>query len=186
MFHRFRTLCTLVVAGAVMTACSTDATSPSPLDIEPTLAKGGSGGGGGGGGGGGTPKPGRILRASAPVSCDAGSTMSITIEKGFNDRGNIILVATASPTPAGPPVPPSTFPTTSLGGTWSVRIMDNDTGAQFMRFGTTMGPSTPSVTIQNLGGTVTPGAHSFAFTLVNLQTYGGTETCTATLNFSAK
>ncbi len=102
------------------------------------------------------------------------------------------MAMTASPTPTGPAIPPSTFPQTSLGGAWSFRITEPSTGLSLMQFSTTMGLSTTSVQITNLTRTVTPGVHTFSFVAENHQSDGITdfftlmalpvhETCTATI-----
>lgn len=122
--------------------------------------------------------------------------MSVTLRRGFQDRIEAVIVATASATPTGPAVPPSLFPQTSLGGWQTFRIADEVAGVTAMSFGGTQGLSTTTYQITNLGRSVAPGSYTFVFTAVNyqqngvvdylyLQTLPPHETCTATLNVTA-
>jgi hypothetical protein len=182
-------LLAVIAAAALSTACSSDQSPLSPA-MDASMAKGvggSSGGGGGGGGGGGTTvKAGQIQGTSAGAVCDGGSSVSVAIDKGFGDQANVTVIAIANAVPVGPAIPPSSFPTTSLGGTWKITMTDVDAGTPFMGLGTTMSPSTPNVRIQNLGRSVTPGFHTISFLLVNQRTIGDVETCTATLSLFAK
>jgi hypothetical protein len=186
---------------ALLVACAEGGSPTAAEQITPTF-KGGSGsgsGGGGGGGGGGTtaPKPGQIQGAATGAVCTAGTSLGISVRKGFNDRAEWVFSMVASPTPVGAPIPPSTFPQTSLGGYWTVRIIDIETGLSAMGFGTTMGLATGSVQITNLGQTMTPGTHSFSILAQNrwidgearfeiLSVAPVTEQCTATISVFAK
>lgn len=189
----------LLVAG-LATACS-DTTAPAPVSANQTASASGSGGGnGGGGGGGGTggggggggSTVGRITRASGAAVCDAGTSIGITLDKGFNNRVNAQMAWTGIAT--GPAIPPSTFPQTSLGGWWDVSLTDAATGALVMGFGTGVGATTPSMLITNLGGTVTVGVHTLNFVATKLPVdpitgvRGGTvaETCTASITVVAR
>lgn len=178
-------------------ACSEGALPTAADQVTPTFKGGSSGGGGGGGGGTTAPKAGRILGASTGAVCTAGTSLGISVRKGLNERAEWVFSMTASPTPVGAPVPPSLFPQTSLGGYWTVRIIDLDTGLSAMGFGTTMGLATGSVQITNLGQTMTAGTHSFSILAQNrwidgearfevLSVAPVTEQCTATITVSAK
>lgn len=173
----------LLVASALATACS-DGTAPSAASPNVSVSRasgsggggtggggtgGGGTGGGGGGGGGTTTVAGKVQRTSAAVACDAGSTMSITIQRGFQNRAEVVLTAFASPEPTGPAIPPSTFPMTSLGGWWNNRLIDSTTGKSVVGWGGTMGASTPSFQETILGGSLTPGVHVLTFTATNQQ-----------------
>lgn len=195
MHFRLHTLVAVLAAGTLSVACA-DATSPTTArDVEPLLAKGAGGGGGGGGGGGAT--VGKIRRASAAATCDAGSSIGIQVSKGFADRADVFMSMVASPTPTGPAIPPSAFPQTSLGGAWEFLITEPSTGFQLMRFSTTMGLVISSVQLTNLTRTVTPGVHTFSFVAINHQSDGvidyatlmalpAHETCTATITVLAE
>ncbi len=115
--------------------------------------------------------------------------MGVTLDRGFQDRINVTMNWVASPTPVGPPIPPSTFPQTSLGGWWDVNIKDDATAALIMGYGTGVGLVTPSMQVTNLGRSVLPGTYNLTFLATKrpldpttgLPLPGGTiaETCTA-------
>jgi hypothetical protein len=118
--------------------------------------------------------------------------MAVTLQRGFDDRIEGVIVATAAAAPTGPAIPPSLFPQTSLGGWQSVRIVDANSGALVMGYAGTQGLSVTSYQVTNLGRGFPPGTYTFTFTAVNRQENGVTdylylqslpphETCTATL-----
>lgn len=189
MHRRFPAVLGLALVATLATACSSEMTSPSTPTAAASGSGGGGGGGGGDGGGGGTPKPGRISRVSAGAVCDAGTSVGVTLDRGFQDRINVTMNWVASPTPVGPPIPPSTFPQTSLGGWWDVNIKDDATGALIMGYGSGVGLSVSSMQVTNLGRSVLPGTYNLTFTATKLAhdtTTGLTlpgniiaETCTA-------
>ncbi|MCC7054434.1 MAG: hypothetical protein IT355_14290 [Gemmatimonadaceae bacterium] len=192
----------LLVLASTATACTDSSSSP----LEPVSLKGGSGGGGGGGGGGGkgggTPAPvvpvyAVIDRVSAAATCTAGSSMTVSLRSGRDNRIEAVIVGTAAAAPTGPAVFPSLFPQTSLGGYETFRIADDAQGVTAMSFGGTQGLSTVGYTITNLGRGVQPGTYTFTFTATNyqqngvidyiyLQTLPPHETCTATLTTTAR
>ena len=199
MIPSVRSVLSLLVLATVATACTDSASSP----LEPVSLKGGSaaGGKGGGGKGGTTPVPppapapvyGRITTVGAAATCTAGSSMSVTLRRGLDDRIEAVIVAQAAAEPTGPAVFPSLFPQTSLGGWQTFRIADDAQAATVMSFGGTKGLSTTSYQITNLGRGLPPGNYTFTFTATNyqengvidylyLQTLPPHETCTATLN----
>lgn len=194
MTHPRRLSLALLVAGSLLTACSDQSSPIAPQDPAPSLKGGTSGGGSGSGGGGGTTvKNGRIDRVSAAATCDAGSSFTVTLQRGFDDRIEAVISAFAAAEPTGPAIPPSTFPQTSLGGWQEFRIADEAKGLTVMSFGGTQGLSTTSYQITNLGRGLPAGSYTFTFTTINRQEDGVTdylylktlaphETCTATIN----
>lgn len=189
MTHTLRFSIGLLAVGSLLTACA-DSTSPlASLDAPPSLKNGV----GGGGGSAPAPKNGRIDRVSAAATCTAGSSFGITLQRGFDDRIEAVIVARAATQPTGPAVPPSLFPQTSLGGWQSFRVVDAASGLNVMSFAGTQGLATTSYQITNLGRGLPAGSYTFTFTTVNRQENGVTdylylqslaphETCTATLN----
>lgn len=164
----------ILVSGLLVAACSPDSATAPVADA--AFAKGA-----GGGGGGTTVKAGQIQRASFGVVCPLGSSFSGQIDKGFNDRADITLVGVATSLS-------STL--TSLGGFWSFRITDVDTGALLWGVGTTMGDLTPNFQIKSLGSTVAPGWHSMHFRAFNTRMVDGVstvvETCDVDFSLFAK
>ncbi len=125
----------------------------------PALAASGSGGGGGGtggGGGGGTPAPsvGSIRAVSAGAICTAGTTMGVSVDKGFNKRVDVTITAVGAPISPG---------VTSLGGYWTIQVHDDTHNAWILQQGTGLGDGTPSVRIQSLGATVPVGPSHLSF-----------------------
>ncbi|MEQ1693421.1 MAG: hypothetical protein ABMA00_19165, partial [Gemmatimonas sp.] len=117
--------------------------------------------------------------------------------KGANGRATVAISATAAATPVGPAGAPSTFPQTTLGGYWSFRVTDDATGAPLMGFGTTMSLSATTVVWTTLGGTMTPGVHTFTLNGENRWISGEnsfailsvapvTQTCTASITVVAE
>lgn len=208
MHPRLPAVLGLLFAASLATACS-DSTAPMQSAAnQPAFASGsggggtggggtgGGGGGTGGGGGGGGTSFGRITAVSAAASCDAGTSIGISLDKGFNNRVNVTMGWVANPVPVGPAIPPSTFPQTSLGGWWDVSLKDAATGATVMGFGTGVGATVPSMQITSLGGGVSVGVHTLTFRATNtpldpttglpIAGAGVRETCTATLTVVAR
>jgi hypothetical protein len=186
----------LTLIALLATACSDTGTSPSTPANTVAFASGsgggtgggGTGGGGTGGGGGTTTTAGRIAPASGAASCDAGTSIGISLDRGNQNRINISLGFTAAPT-VGP------NGETSLGGWWNVRLTDEN-GNGIGGVGSNVGATTPSMGWTFLGGTVTPGAHTITFSATNTYLAPGTafpaagapllETCTATIPVFAR
>jgi len=137
------------------------------LSGAPALAKGGGGGGGGGTGGGGggtgggggggtTLKYGAISRVSGTAPCDAGSSISVTLDKGTNNQilGTIDMVGGTNPDG-----------TSTLYGTWSLMLHNDTTGASVGGVGgNAFGPTVPSVLIKNLFSGVPAGSYDLTLT----------------------
>ncbi len=189
------------VAAAITLGLFTAACSDAGSPVDPTtqaasefsFAKSGtapSGGGSGGGGGGGTtaPKPGKIRTASAGASCDAGTSMGVTIRKGIQDRSEIVMSI------SGPFPGPSASPGNSL--YWSFTIVDEATGARLLGYGTSGQYAGVSALVTISGAATTPGVHTFKFLAQNhdipsllsftdLLASPAVETCTATIVVTA-
>jgi hypothetical protein len=137
------------------------------------FAKGGSGSGSGGGGGGTTTSSiGVIQRASAVATCDATTTMSLSVDKGANKQVEMAV------THAG-----------MAAGKYQVfKLVDDATGLSVNSFGSF--PSTSgSGVFTNLGRTVAPGTLELSFTFqLREGTFDGPvlETCTAHLSTTAQ
>ena len=139
---------------------------------------GGGGGGTGGGGGGGTLKYGAINRVSDVAACDAGTAMSVTLDKGTNNQILGTMNMAGGTNPDG---------TSTLYGSWSLMLHNDTTGASVGGVaGETFGPTVPSVLIKNLFSGVPAG--SYDLTLTGSKTAFGSppistnpvlETCTA-------
>ncbi len=177
MHPRLQALASVLLLGALATACAEGSTPTDPTTLQPAFASGSGGGGGGGGGtggggGGGGVPVGKIRTASAAAVCDAGSSMGITIQKGFQNRAELVIGATASPIPTGPALPPSTFPQTSLGGWWDFSVTEDATGTSLVGLGTSSSLVGTSFQITTLGRTLTPGVHTFTFRGANRQQDG--------------
>jgi hypothetical protein len=135
-------------------------------------------GGGGGGGGGGTTTDYRAIdRVSGVATCDGGTFMSVTLDKGANKQieGTISMVGGTNPDG-----------TSTLYGGWSVRLSNDTTGQSLGGFGTSFGETVPSVRITNLFSGVTAGSYELTLTGSKRQfgsLFGSTdpvlETCTA-------
>ena len=138
---------------------------------------GGSGGGGGGGGGGTTTSYAAISRVSSAATCDAGSFVSVTLDKGANKQiqGTISMVGGTN-----------ADGTSTLYGGWSATLFNDTTAKSLGGFGTSFGQTVPSVLITNLFSGVTAGSYALTFTAVK-STFGSLfdptapvlETCTA-------
>ena len=121
MLHRIPAAFGLLLVAGLATACS-DTSDPMAANAGSTSASaqgsgsgggGGGGGGGTGGGGGATTFSGRISPAGATATCDAGTSLGISLSKGTNTQIQVALGFVASPT-VGP------NGETSLGGWWMV------------------------------------------------------------------
>jgi hypothetical protein len=149
------------------------------LVIPAALASGGSGGSGGGGGGGGgsTTSYAAINRVAAVAACDAGSSVSVSLDKGANKQIQGAIGMLGGTNADG---------TSTLYGGWSVTLFNDTTSKSLGGFGTSFGPTVPSASITNLFGGVTAGSYELTFTAVK-STFGALfdptapvlETCTA-------
>ena len=170
MFRRTRlTLLSALLAVLVLT--------PSALASGGGGGGGGGGTGGGGGGGGTASKYGAINRVSGAASCDAGTAMSVALDKGTNNQilGTINMAGGTNPDG-----------TSTLYGSWSLLLHNDTTGASVGGVsGNAFGPTLPSVLIKNLFSGVPAG--SFDLTLTGTKTAFGSspnpanpvlETCT--------
>ena len=150
------------------------------LVVPAPFASGGSGSGGSGGGGGGggsTNSYAAINRVSSGAACDAGSFIGITLDKGANKQieGTISMVGGTN-----------ADGTSTLYGGWTVTLFNDTTGKTLGGFGTSFGPTVPSVLITNLFSGVTAGSYALTFSAVK-RTFGTLfdptapvlETCTA-------
>ena len=135
----------------------------------------GSGGGGGGGGGGGTPSVsvGAIRPVSAAATCDGGSTIGVTLDKGFDKRVEVSMAFTPS-----------------ADGRWEFHVDNVTTGKMVLAFATTFGSGGTS-RITSLGANVPVGTSQISF-VATRRDEGSTldvgspitpiaETCTASL-----
>jgi hypothetical protein len=115
----------------------------------------GSGGSGSGGGGGGGSSSAAINRVSAVAPCDAGTFVSVTLDKGANKQieGTISMVGGTN-----------ADGTSTLYGGWTVMLANDTTGASLGGFGTSFGQTVPSVLITNLFGGVTAGSYDLSLT----------------------
>ena len=166
------------------------------LSASPAFAQGGSGGGGGGAGGGGgggngggsggggsvTASVGQIATVSGVATCDSGTSIAITLRKGFNKRVEAVITplaegVNADGTPAGT-------------GWWEQRIANDTLGTSIGSWGSnrTMAPGLRETILL---GSVPVGASSLTYTatrktlppfvidLEALATQPVVETCTA-------
>ena len=172
MLHRTRFTLALALAGALFV-------------VPAAFARGGSGGsGGGGGGGGGSTSYAAIDRVSGVAGCDAGSFVGVTLDKGSNKQieGTISMIGGTNPDG-----------TSTLYGGWSVTLFNDTTATPLGGFGTSFGPTVPSVLITNLFGGVTAGSYALTLT-ASKSTFGSLfdpaapvlETCTARFVVSAR
>ena len=155
--------------------------------VPAAFASGGSGSGGGsggGGGGGGSTSYAAISRVSGVAVCDGGSFISNSLDKGANKQieGTISMIGGTSPDG-----------TSTLYGGWSATLSNDTTGTGLGGFGTSFGPTVPSVLITNLFGGVKAGSYELTFTAVK-STFGSlfdptapvVETCTAHVFVTAR
>lgn len=127
----------------------------STLVAQPAFAKGG----GGGGGGGTTPTPtvsaGSIRQVSAVAVCDSGTSLSVTLRKGFNKRVEAQIVPLAQGTNADG----------SLAGQswWTQGVVNDTTGSSIGSWG---GNKTmaPGLVETNLLGIVPVGTSELTYT----------------------
>jgi hypothetical protein len=202
MPSRFRLILAALVLSTVATAC-TDSTAPVQAGAPslkagvPGSGSGGGGTGGGTGGGGGGTSVGQIQATGTVATCDKGSTYAITVRKGFQNRAELVINASANPIPTGPAIPPSSFPGTSIGGYTTFTMVNDATGAVMYGFAGNTGYSVQSFTQTTLAGTLPVGTTVVRFTWVNQQLDGIQipadlasvpvyETCTAVLSIFAK
>lgn len=138
----------------------------------PAYASGKGGGGSGGGGGGGATSVGAIQSASAAVSCDGGTTGTVSVKKGFDKRVEVQISR------AG----------TATGQYLNFQLANDLTGTNVARFGSW--PSSASSLTTILGGTVAPGPVELSYTMTvheGTSTAGAVlETCTAHISTIAK
>lgn len=137
-----RSLAALALALATVAGGATAASAASGSGGGGT-GGGGTGGGGGGGGGGAT--VGAISRVSAGATCDAGTTIGVTLDKGFNKRVNVSLVMN-----------------TAAAGRWEIHVDNTTNGTPIMGMATDL-PQSPSIGLQSLGGTVPIGTSEVSF-----------------------
>lgn len=163
---RYAAACALTLATLTGAASAASAASGS--------GGGGGGGGGTGGGGGGTTTTatnGAIRPVSAAPVCDAGSTMTVTLDKGFDKRVEAVM---------------DLFVQT---GRWEFHIDNVTTGKPVLGFATSLGPVSTRITI--LGGAVPVGTSELHF-VATRRDFGSlleptsplaplAETCTATM-----
>ena len=138
---------------------------------------GGTGGGGtGGGGGGGTAvKYGAISRVSSAATCDAGTSISVTLDKGANNQIQGQMDFAGGTNPDG---------TSTLLGRWTISLHNDTTGASVGGLITSF-PDTTSLRDTNLFSGVTPGSYDLSLNFAKRQvdsvssTDPVLETCTA-------
>jgi len=161
---RYAAACVLTLATLTGAATAASAASGSG-------GGGGGGGGGTGGGGGGTSANGAIRPVSAVPTCDAGSTITLTLDKGFDKRVEAVM---------------DLFVQT---GRWEFHIDNVTTGKPVLGFATSLGPVSSRITI--LGGAVPVGTSELRF-VATRRDFGSTleptsplaplaETCSATV-----
>lgn len=164
---RYAAACVLTLATLTGAATAASAASGSG-------GGGGGGGGGTGGGGGGTTTTvtnGAIRSVSAAPVCDAGSTMSLTLDKGFDKRVEAVMNLFVQ------------------SGRWEFHIDNVTTGKPVLGFATSLGPVSTRITI--LGAGVPVGTSELHF-VATRRDFGSTlepdqplaplaETCSATL-----
>ncbi len=163
---RYAAACVLTLATLTGAASAASAASGSG---------GGGGGGGGGTGGAGcgtttTATNGAIRAVSAAAVCDAGSTIGITLDKGFDKRVEVQVAYSGMP----------------AGEQTTYRLTNDADGSLIAGWGSF--PSSPSALITILGRTVPPGTVEISaeFQLTAAATGEVLETCTAHISTFAK
>lgn len=134
--------------GLSLTGCVTEDLEPTDQTI--AVAKGGTGGGGGGTT---TPDVGAISRVSTAMTCDDGTVLSLTLDKGYNKQIEVqVAVAQAAPVPAV--------------GYLTVDLIDLDSGVSALSYASWPSSWVRGLVQTVLGHQVTIGVHNFDFTAV--------------------
>jgi hypothetical protein len=99
------------------------------------------------------PSIGTVHATSARMTCSAGSTMTVMLGNGIQNRVQLQLAATGAQLQSG---------ASSLGGTWEIRLTNVGTRTSLAAFATTLDTRTPRVQWTALARTVPTGVTNVA------------------------